>query len=280
MTLHHYTAASNLPKILEFGKIRFTRADHLDDPSEMQFVGGVLTPAHFFVSSWSAVSSEQSGQWHRYGDANRGVRISLPSDMFGSHNHEFEMTRHSARLNKTVGLGCRGVDALYSAADMFRPGCLLVPFDGDPAAYLGAPVEYVDNPAATIASNISVAGAEQTYYELARLLRIKQSCWSDQVEHRFTLLGMHAPDLNWLTHAFDYQSALLDQVEADALGGFPVRPADHRFVDIALRPDALNQMRVTLGCHITDDDRRAIQESVSAHAPGAVIVESSMIVRR
>lgn len=279
MSLHHYTAARNLPKILESGRIRFTRADRLDDPSEMPFAGGILSPSHFFVSSWSAVSSEQSGQWHRYGDANRGVRISLPSDMFGSHFLKFEMSRHSVALNKTVGLGCRGLNAPYSTSDMFRPGCLLVPFDGTSAAYLGAPVEYVDDPASAISSHVGIVNDQQTYHDLARLLRIKQSCWSDQVEHRFTLLGMHAPDLDWLTHPAAYESSLLNQVEADAVSGFQMRPANHSFVDIALRFEALNEMTVTLGCHISDVDRQAVQESVASYAPRAVIVESSMKVR-
>jgi len=59
MFIHHYTKASTLPLILASGKIRFTRADLLDDASEMPFETAHLLPQHYFISSWTNADKEQ-----------------------------------------------------------------------------------------------------------------------------------------------------------------------------------------------------------------------------
>ncbi|MEF9676510.1 hypothetical protein ABRQ00_04300 [Pectobacterium aroidearum] len=93
MEIHHYTKASTLPLILQSGKIRFTRADHLDDLAEMPFETFHLSRQAYFVSSWVKSTVEKSGQWYRYADQHRGVRLSFNSSPFPVNKLQLELSR-------------------------------------------------------------------------------------------------------------------------------------------------------------------------------------------
>lgn len=82
MEIHHYTRASTLPLILQSGKIRFTRADQLDDLMELPFEAFHLSRSNYFINSWVKSETEKSGQWYRYADQHRGVCLSFKETPF------------------------------------------------------------------------------------------------------------------------------------------------------------------------------------------------------
>ena len=85
--LHHYTSLSSLAYILDSRKIRFTRLDQLDDVLEAQKVERFNFGEVLYASSWVANAEEAYPQWSMYGDAMRGVRVSLPYYPFDCHNY-------------------------------------------------------------------------------------------------------------------------------------------------------------------------------------------------
>jgi hypothetical protein len=79
--IHHYTSIENLALILNSGKIRFNRLDKVDDIEEI----GIIDPRvylKFFISCWTDDNAESIPLWKMYTPNMRGVRISMPKDMF------------------------------------------------------------------------------------------------------------------------------------------------------------------------------------------------------
>lgn len=80
--IHHYTSIAALAAILRHRTIRFGRLDTLDDTQEAQSIGGFDFGTMLFASCWVEKDEEDIVQWAMYGDAMKGVRISLPRQPF------------------------------------------------------------------------------------------------------------------------------------------------------------------------------------------------------
>lgn len=84
--LYHYTSIEALEKILESGKIQFTRLDLLNDPLEGVFnieeYGEVKDVRQcIYCSCWTANQCENISMWGIYGKF-QGVRIKFKSNLF------------------------------------------------------------------------------------------------------------------------------------------------------------------------------------------------------
>ena len=281
MEIHHYTRASTLPLILQSGKIRFTRADQLDDGSEMPFKTAHIDACNFFVSSWTSVVTEHSGQWFRYGDRHRGVRITMPNNPFEFHRLNLEISRNCIApylRDSKVGIRIKDVNAPFSIEDMLGQGYVMTPYADDMSKDFGGKVEYVASPAKRAAELFSENDGETTFDDSGKLGRIKAEAWADQAEYRFVLMAMEGPNLDRLRSEHSYDEALLNLYESNLIAG-RMGSTQVKFIDLPLAKGSIDQMLVTLGSHISVDDREAIMNAVSMYAPRARVIESCMNVR-
>lgn len=282
MDIHHYTRASTLPLILQSGKIRFTRADQLDDESEMPFKTAHLDARNFFVSSWTSAVPEHSGQWFRYGDQHRGIRITLPSIPFEFHRVSFDLSRNCIAPHlqgRKVGIYLKDDVMPFTATEMLGKGYVIVPHAADMLKNFGGEVEYVTNPTKHATEFLSESYYETTFDDSGKLVRIKSETWTDQAEYRFVLMAMEGPNLDRSCFQDSYDEALCNLYESNIIEeriGFP----SAKFIDLPLATDSLNKMIITLGTHISDNDREAVMDAINLYAPGIRAMESSMTVRR
>jgi len=79
--IHHYTSIENLALILNSKKIRFSRLDMVDDLKEIEGLPKSFS-TYTFISCWTDQVEENISLWKMYTQNMRGVRISLPINMF------------------------------------------------------------------------------------------------------------------------------------------------------------------------------------------------------
>ena len=92
-------------------------------------------------------------------------------------------------------------------------------------------------------------------------------------------MAMGGPDLDRLCSQHSYDEALLNLYESNLIAGRMGSPPV-RFIDLPLATGSVDKMVVTLGSHISDDDREAVLKVINLHAPRIEIVESRMNIRR
>jgi len=79
--IHHYTSIENLALILDSQKIRFNRLDKVDDIEEYKIIDTKAITT-FYISCWTEDKIESIPLWKMYTPNMRGVKISMPIDMF------------------------------------------------------------------------------------------------------------------------------------------------------------------------------------------------------
>lgn len=280
MAIHHYTRASTLPLILQSGRLRFTRADHLDDLTELPFDAFHLSRKACFINSWVKSDFEKSGQWYRYADQHRGVRVSVEGSPFPLKKLDFELVRpfnNKHGEHKSLGLKLNGVYAPFTKETMFGKGFVLVPW-GDQESF-GNDVSYVKNPTAYAGQFVC---STQKMTEIAggsRFARIKSTHWEDQSEYRFTLMAIQGPDLIYQENPDKYENELLNLMERWQSAGMGTPPPEVQYIDLPIDTTMLNHMNVTLGSNISAEDREAVLRAINFYAPHAKISESAIKAR-
>lgn len=84
MRIYHYTSVDTLEKILQTKTIRFNRLDCVDDV--MEYTVSEFAK-YMFISCWTESKEENIPLWKMYTtDITKGVRISLPQDMFKTYS--------------------------------------------------------------------------------------------------------------------------------------------------------------------------------------------------
>ncbi|MFM0016701.1 DUF2971 domain-containing protein [Paraburkholderia sediminicola] len=279
MEIHHYTKAATLPLILASRKIRFTRADFLDDKTEVPFRDSRLDPRFYFVSSWSAAQIEQAGQWIQYGDQGKGVRITLRHSPFDLTSLNVEVSRPIA-FGRRVGLQIKDVLAPFCEGMMFGNGYLLMPDGAGTHDSFGSEVIYDPNPALWAARFVTSTVNETTISgQSTCIARVKSDVWADQREFRYVLMAAKGPKLGYANSPDVYKNALLDQFETDGVNGRANAPTEATSIDLPFSPTCLEHLAVTFGPKISAEDRQSISTALAKHAPHAVVRESTVALR-
>ncbi|MDJ0044601.1 hypothetical protein QM574_08505 [Pantoea ananatis] len=273
MFIHHYTRAATLPLILASGKIRFTRADLLDDASEMPFETAHLTPQHYFISSWTHADKEQSGQWYRYGDLDRGIRISLPSSPFS-----FNLLDGTVPEGTSHGIRVKNIEAPFTMTTMLGRGYVLIPYQEMRSEFAGC-VKYVKDPSACAKTFYRTSCKETRLKMPGRLGRIKSEFWCDQHEFRFVLMACKGPELSLEVSTEEYGDSLSKLYEACEAHGQSTPASEVEFIDLPLRENIFDELVITLGPCISDDDREMVVKAMVRYAPSGRIQESAMNIR-
>ncbi len=280
MEIHHYTRASTLPLILQSGKLRFTRADHLDDLLEMPFETFHMSRQAYFVNSWVKSTVEKSGQWYRYADQHRGVRLSFKGSPFPLKKLRLELSRQYKSSNgelKKVGLRLNGAPAPFTKETMFGKGFLLMPWTDEES--FGGDVLYVEDPADYVKQFVRSTPEITEITGGARLCRIKAAHWEDQSEFRFALVAIRGPELNYEDSPDEYEHELLNLMENWYSSGKGAPSSDLPFIDLPIDTLMLDHMTVMLGSGISEKDREAVLQAIQHYAPNAIVLESAILAR-
>lgn len=250
--IHHYTSIAALASILRHRTIRFGRLDGLDDTQEAQCIGGIDFGKMLFASCWVSKGQEDIAQWAMYGDAMRGVRISLPPQPFA------EIPRISESV-ATPELRYQGYTLL---PDMFDDECQFI-----------SKVNYVDDVADEYAKRIEMIPTEgfRINGRTTELATFKNQYWSFQQEVRFILHAVVGPT-GW--SSIEEWAAGMKALNDSGKWG-PHGP-DVRFIDRDLSEGALTYGEVTLGPLSSDADRLIVEALISTLAPGLRLRESEL----
>ncbi|WDK83203.1 DUF2971 domain-containing protein [Xanthomonas campestris] len=286
MGIYHYTNAGTLPLILKNKTLRFTRADCLDDAAEVPFSSKHIDARFFYVSSWSLKSKEQSGQWYRYGDMSRGVRIGFSKSPFvWSTITEWFETKSFTHPNGSMrsvpdsfGFMIHEVEAPFDVTTLFGNGHMLVPDPSADSDKFGGAVSYVDDPEAEAAKFSRGDPASTTIFGRASdIARIKSKEWEDQEECRYVLMAFEGPKLSFASDPSKYRDALLKMMQERGKGHS--NPSASLYIDIPISEKAFEEMEVILGPKISAADKDAVRDAVNAFAPSAHVKESVIKIR-
>lgn len=280
MEIHHYTRASTLPLILQSRKLRFTRADHLDDLAELPFESFHLSRQAYFINSWVRSAVETSGQWYRYADQHRGVRLSFKGSPFPLTKLRLELSRPYRAKDgelKTVGFRLNRAPAPFTKGTMFGKGFVLMPWADE--EFFGGDVLYVEDPAAYVRQFVCSTPEMTEITGGSRLARIKATHWEDQSEFRFTLMAIQGPELIYQDDPDQYEYEFLSLMEQWQSLGKGAPPPKVPFIDLPIDTLMLDRMTVTLGSSISEQDREAVLQSIQRFAPNATVSESAIQAR-
>jgi len=285
MTIYHYTKADTLLLILANRTIRFTRADLVDDASEVPFRTEYLDDRKFFISSWSLRTYGEAGMWARYGDADKGVRISLPSLRFPWSPLRIDVSREIGKLKeggspRKIGIRVKDLVTPYDQETFFGNGYIAVPMGTDLTTSFGSPVIYTDNPSAEVRRKVTLTEegfgfrGDATY-----VARVKGKGWADQAEYRYVLSAFKGPQLDYRADPSGYENALLNQIEEGISNKFSDFFPTVRYIDLPLASNAFEGLIVTFGSSMPKEKRDVLKQRVKDLAPAAVFEECTLNVR-
>nr|WP_223841648.1 DUF2971 domain-containing protein [Pseudomonas marginalis] len=235
-----------------------------------------ITPRLWFL----AALQEKSGQWFRYADQHRGVRLGFKSSPFPLKKLRLELSRPYKSTDeelKKVGLRLNDVPAPFAKETMFGKGFVLMPW-ADEKSFSGD-VLYVEDPADYVKQFIRSTPEITEITGGSRLCRIKAAHWENQSEFRFTLMAIRGPELTYEDNLDEYEHELLNVMEKWYSLGTGAPSPDLPFIDLPIDTLMLDHMTVTLGSGISEKDREAVLQAFQRYAPNAIVLESAILIR-
>lgn len=267
-TIHHYTSVDTLALILESRKIRFNRADRVDNIREAQTHNGIEFGKYFFLSCWTHDSKESIPQWHMYTHRMTGVRISLPTYPFQRKRLE---PRPEWNMQSQGELFCP-----LSLEEQLGKGYFVVPMCMALKAFAG-PVDYVNDVEDRYARAVSVIKQENNVCSISvsepyNLVRLKTPEWEFQKEYRFFLFALPSIPLPADGPGSpDFYMRLPDHMLESMLRG--IGPGVNH-IDVDLSESALEKLVVTVGPLCPPGAKACVRALVDRYAPKARIDQS------
>lgn len=281
MQIQHYTKAATLPLILESGKIRFTRADNLDDMQELPFEAFHASSKNYYINSWVKSDSEKSGQWYRYGDQHKGICVIFEESPFPEEIINLNISRQKIEgINNKVNLGLtiRNVQTAFTKETMLGKGFILIPW-AEMSSFAND-VIYTENPKEYVTQFIKTNTNQTEITHGSTICRVKSIDWQDQSEYRFVLMAAKGPDLFYTNNCGEYENEFINMMEENSktLGKTITHP-DVNYIDLPIDKKKLDKMKIILGSKISDEDREKVIEAIKNHAPNAIVLDSEIKIR-
>jgi hypothetical protein len=214
--LFHYTSIEALSLILQSKKIRFSKADLVNDLEELRIIDVPELKKSVFISCWTASAEESVPLWKIYASNLKGVRIKLPTAMFERGSKPYLSYRGKCSIINLM--------SLENVVERGKGYLSWIPF------LFGAPVQY--------SSDNSVSVLENEELIVDRIGNVKLKHWEFEEEFRFVII----PDALWNQELkrFEPNKEL-----------FP-KSIKQKQIDIPLSTSAINNIEVTLGPAATD----------------------------
>lgn len=261
MRIYHYTSVDTLEKILSGKSILFRRLDCVDDV--MEYTVSEFAK-YIFISCWTESKEENIPLWKMYTtDITKGVRISLPQDMFKTYSP----TQSGRYVKNQISA------SLISADEILRSDYMVVPVDlsrDKENEIFFRHIEYVRNP------QIAVGKIKKTEYnggnlynvlEMNRLGRYKHKCWEFQQEVRFALTILPVNPYKYAGKANGAENYANECAQMKDL------PFSSYFLH--LKDDIFDQLEITLSPNISEESRNLVDNLVQQYAPKAIVKESA-----
>lgn len=194
--LCQFTSVDSLEKIVSTRTMRFSRLDRVNDPEEAAAENLPEAASSVFVSCWTGPDIESISMWAIYGDQLRGVRLSLPSNMFRGREKPAALEEGGA------------VSSVDDWVTIERP----LPAAGVKTRMIIGPnkVVYSDDPGYRRPRIIQRRGGRGHVfpYDLGML---KGTDWAYEDEWRFKIALMSSgPDRRWDRRTFDERRTLME----------------------------------------------------------------------
>lgn len=254
--IYHYTSIENLALILKNKTLRLNCLKNVDDMNE-----GITTDfdnlgSYLFASSWTNRKIENIALWNMYTPSMKGVKIGLPSDML------------SLEFDKSDSI----VNGKFYGRDANR-GIILFAHKG----YLPRTVKYMSKKKerrlmVPFEKNVEL---DKFHVQLETLGLIKDLQWQFQKETRLIFTAFPKNELSHYgisDHIFgDMLFGMMDHVDFDL-----------SCIDLPLKPEALDQIEITLGPHCTDSDQIIVESLVKSllQSKEVIIKKSSLKIRK
>lgn len=261
MRIYHYTSVDTLEKILQTKTIRFNRLDCVDDV--MEYTVSEFAK-YMFISCWTESKEENIPLWKMYTtDITKGVRISLPQDMFKTYSP----TPSGRYVKNQISA------SLIPADEILRSDYMVVPVDlsrDKENEIFFRHVEYVLNPKIAVGKIKNLACSNGKLYnvlDIDRLGRFKHKCWEFQQEVRFALTIFPFNPYNY--------AGKTDGFEKFANECAQMKDLSFSSYFLHLKDDIFDQLEITLSPNISEESRKLVDNLVQQYAPKAIVKESA-----
>lgn len=262
--LHHYTTVNTLALILRHQTLRFTRLDQFDDVTEGRSLGSFPLGARMFASCWSAADEESIPQWAMYGDAMRGVRLSLRSDPFIWRPINIQWHESFRFID---------LEAPFSIEEMLGPNITLISTPQMKRTF-GQPMNYVPDVSAAIGRFATVSSDDEItlHGEGTEIAFLKSEAWAFQQEHRFVLVAAPGPAEPFTgdPSAYIESRKIWHRTGVDLMRGIP----SPLHIDLKLDHKALIDAEILVGPLAPPGTMEIVESLIARFAVGAVVRES------
>lgn len=250
--LYHYTSIETLALILKHSKLRFSRLDTVNDPSEAETVDLPNASSLVFVSCWTAEKCDSIPMWRMYTPNMQGVRIELPPNPF-SGRKEIYFTEDSGFWQLLDGQ----FDITHNNSDIGISTSLIT----DPNK-----IFYTDNPSERI---ITCRTTEPDKHLRLHDLGLKKSTnWEFEKEWRYKILATFSEIRE---NTGDEKAHLYRHPEKITL--------NEMYLDAPLDKDVLREMNVMLSPCCTEAQGEIVNALLKQYGHRGTCMRSSIRYR-
>lgn len=261
--IHHYTSIDNLSLILNSRKIRFSRLDKVDDIKEIDGLPNAFS-TYVFISCWTYEDEESIPLWKMYTQNLRGVRISLPIDMF-----EKKLIKAGKYDNFITIEG--DVQSLLDLDQLITESYVVVNGHNNQKSFYKE-VKYDDNYPEYYKQSIIKDKDEIKIDNLYSFGVYKSEIWKFQNESRFTLYIIPLLPLNHPLIRGD-KKFQIDNLNYTIINNIANKI---EYIDLKLDENVLNKMEIKLGPLCLTSDKIIVKSLLSTYAKNAKLMMSNL----
>jgi len=264
--LYQYPSLDSLALILKGRCIRLTSLDRMDDPQENVTADVINYGRFFFVSCWTASTTESIPMWNMYTPIERGVRFGLPRNPFKRQGTDLEEFAEVTGDYPATGPKTGTLNTFLDFSDLARKGIFS---DEAWAGDILFPVTYTEDKN-LLEPRIKGADLDNLTLGKSAMGRYKNKAWAFQEEWRYM---MHFFTMKSWNNVAKLKSELAEGAQAIVEGVHQV-PIEHYFLEID--PAMFKKMVITPSPKMSDGNRVLLEALLKEYNPDAVMEVSGL----
>ena len=255
--LYHYTSSKTLKLILENKTICFNNLLAVNDKNESESFEFGKIGKMYFVSCWTSENEESIPMWNMYADNMSGVRIKMPKYPFIKYHYK-----------KGECLSLNEGNSFIDYRTLFAENKVIVTPDS-PKLYK---IEYTDE-INKIYPKILSHTSEKISYSLDELGKYKGKEWSFENEYRYLIKIL---PISYSEIIFMNDNIVKD-INKRMQDDDYLMPINRYFLKV--RDDVIDNIEITLGPKISEDEESHINNIVKKHCKNGIIKKSNLNIR-